>query len=208
MAPAPVRASFDDLVHKKFNCMLVSVRGLVRTADLLSSPVAPDGHLELLMEGGYIDIEVDSRDANALKNLLDEEVEITGAAGRKFDGKMQQVGAKVKVSSFADIKVIKRAGSTAWSLPVTPLNEIVMGSHVRDLSQRLRVHGTITYYQPGSAVVLQNSATSLWVSTETSAPLGIGDVADATGFPDTHDGRLALTHAEMQDSQLRRPCRR
>jgi hypothetical protein len=31
---------------------------------------------------------VDSHDKDALKNLLDADVAITGAAGRKFDGKM------------------------------------------------------------------------------------------------------------------------
>ena len=48
------------------------------------------------MDGGSIDIEVDSCHANALKGLLDAEVEVTGAAGRKLDGKMQQIGAKLR----------------------------------------------------------------------------------------------------------------
>jgi hypothetical protein len=205
--PAPHPATYDDLVHKKLNCRLVSVRGLVRTADLLSSPLAPSGRLQLLMEGGYIDIELDNNNAGTLKSLLDEEVEVTGAAGRKFDGKMQQVGAKVRVTSIADIKVIRRAGASPWSLPVTPLQDIVMGNHVRDLSQRLQVHGTITYYQPGSAVVLQDSTTSLWVSTQTSEPLRVGDIADATGFPDAHDGRVILAYAEVQDRQLQAPVK-
>jgi hypothetical protein len=66
----------------------VRVHGVIRAADLLTSPIIPGGRLQLLMEGGYIDIEVDSHDKDALKNLLDADVEITGAAGRKFDGKM------------------------------------------------------------------------------------------------------------------------
>ena len=203
--PAPVPATFEDLVSKRLNCRLVRVRGVIRAADLLTSPAVPSGHLGLLMEGGYIEVEVDSHDASALKNLLDAYVEITGAAGRQFNGKMQETGAKIKVSSLADIKVLKRADSNPWSLPVTPMDEIVTGTHIRDLTQRVRVHGTITYYQPGSVVVLQDSANSLWVSTQTSEPLQIGDIADATGFPDTHGGRLTLTHAELQDSQLQAP---
>jgi diguanylate cyclase (GGDEF)-like protein len=205
MLPASVPATFEDLVSKRLNCRLVRVQGVIRAADLVTSAVVPSGRLQLLMEGGYIDVELDSHDAGALKNLLDSEVEITGAAGRQFNGKMQETGAKIKVSSLADIKVLKRAGSSPWSLPVTPMDEIVTGTHIRDFTQRLRVHGTITYYQPGSAVVLQNGTGSLWVSTRTSEPLQIGDIADATGFPDTHDGRLTLTRAEIQDSQLQAP---
>jgi diguanylate cyclase (GGDEF)-like protein len=203
--PKPVPATFDDLFSKKINCRLVTVHGVIRTADLVSSQVAPSGHLQLLMEGGYVDIEIVSNDQAALKNLLDAEVEITGAAGRKFDGKMEQTGAKIKVESPADIHVTGRAGADPWALPATPLGEIITGRHVREMSQRLRVHGVITYYQPGSAVVLQDGDQSLWVSTQTSDSLRIGDVADATGFPETRDGLLVLNHAEIQDRRFQAP---
>ena len=188
MLPASVPATFEDLVSKRLNCRLVRVQGVIRAADLVTSAVVPSGRLQLLMEGGYIDVELDSHDAGALKNLLDSEVEITGAAGRQFNGKMQETGAKIKVSSLADIKVLKRAGSSPWSLPVTPMDEIVTGTHIRDFTQRLRVHGTITYYQPGSAVVLQNGTGSLWVSTRTSEPFyrrgnGPGKPVEPTGSP-------------------------
>jgi diguanylate cyclase (GGDEF)-like protein len=203
--PDPVRASFDDLVRREDNCKLVKVHGVVHAADLVYSAIAPSARLELLVEGGYIDLEVESRDESALKALLDAEVEVIGAAGRKFDAKMQQTGVKLKLTSLADIKVLKRAGASPWSLPITPLSGIVTGIHVRDLTQRLRVHGTITYYQPGSAVVLQNGAESLWVSTLSTEPMQIGDVADATGFPETRDGLLILNHAEIQDTRVQAP---
>jgi diguanylate cyclase (GGDEF)-like protein len=203
--PDPVQAGFDDLVRKEDNCRLVKIHGVVHAADLVYSAIVPSAKLQLLVDGGYVDLEIESHDESALKNLLDAEVEVTGSAGRRFDGKMQQTGAKLKVSSLADIKVLKRASASPWSLPITPLSGIVTGVHVRDLTQRLRVHGTITYYQPGSAVVLQNGAESLWVSTVSSDPMQIGDVADATGFPDTHDGLLSLNHAEIQDTRAQAP---
>jgi diguanylate cyclase (GGDEF)-like protein len=205
--PDPIEAGFDDLVRKQDNCKLVRVHGIVHAADLVNSAIAPSAKLQLLVDGGYIDLEVESHDEVALKNLLDAEVEVLGAAGRKFDAKMQQTGVKLKLTSLSDIKVLKRAGASPWSLPITPLSGIVSGVHVRDSTQRLRVHGTITYYQPGSAVVLQNGAESLWVSTLASDPMQIGDVADATGFPETRDGLLALNHAEIQDTRIQEPIR-
>jgi len=203
--PEPMPATFDDLVRTKFMCMLVRVRGVVRTADPMSIQKMAGTRLQMLVEGGYVDVEVESRDAGAIKDLLDAEVEVSGIGGRQFDSKVQQTGVILHVSTFANIKILKRADASPWSLPVLPMDEIITGIHVRDLSQRLRIHGTITYYQPGSGVVLQNGARSLWVSTNTDEPLGIGDVADATGFPDSRNRRLALTHAEIQDSHMRAP---
>jgi diguanylate cyclase (GGDEF)-like protein len=203
--PKPIPASFDDLMGNKINCKYIRVRGVVRTSDLVSSAVDGSGQLQLLMDGGYIDIEVEIQDASLMRGLLDAEVEVTGVAGRIFDGKMQQTGAKIKVSSLAGIEVLKPAGTSPWSLPVTPLDAIMTGYHVRDLSTRLRVHGTITYYRPGAAVVLQSGAKSLWISTQSREPLRIGDVADATGFPDTHGSLLMLNHAEIHDSGVQAP---
>jgi len=49
-------------------------------------------------------------------------------------------------------------------------------------------------------VVLQDGAKSIWVATPARGPLRIGDIADATGFPDLYNGFLVLNHGEIEDS--------
>lgn len=203
--PRPTPATFDDLFSSRLNCRFVRLRGVVRTAYLTARPETPRGHLELLMDGGYIDVELPTDDLAALQSLLDDEVEITGAAGRKFDGKMQQTGAKIKVASLAGIRVLKKSQTNPWTLPLTPLGKVMTGYHVHDAKQRLRIHGTITYYEPGVAVVLQNGSTSLWALVGSSEPMRIGDVADATGFANLHDGHLRLERAQVKDSGIQAP---
>jgi diguanylate cyclase (GGDEF)-like protein len=202
--PKPLQASFDDLIRVRYDAMLVSVRGVVHTADSLGGTGDQTG-LQILTDGGTIEADVDSYSPDAIKDLLDAEVEIAGVASGRFDGKMQQTGILLHVTSFADVKILKRAGASPWSLPVTPPSEILTNYHVNDLSRRLRVQGTITYYRPGSAIVLQSGAKSLWVQTRTHSDLRVGDVVDATGFPNARDGFLTLTGGEVQDSHLRAP---
>jgi diguanylate cyclase (GGDEF)-like protein len=203
--PKPMPATFGQLIRAEDDCMLVSVHAVVRTAELGWSPDSRVTYLQLLMDGGYIDAMIDSSDENALKGLLDAEVEVTGIAGGKFDAKMQQAGVMLHVASLADVKILKRASTSPWSAPITPMNKILAGYHVQDLTRRIRVRGSITYYQPGTAVVLQDGAKSLWIETPARSPLRIGDIADATGFPDAHDGFLALTHGEIQDTHIQAP---
>jgi diguanylate cyclase (GGDEF)-like protein len=204
--PKPIIANFGDLILGQRDCMLVTVRAVVRSAELrvINSNVR-NASLEMLTDRGYIDATVESDDENALKGLLDSEVEVTGVAGGKFDGKMQQTGILLHVSSLADVKVLKRAATGLQSIPVTPFDQILAGYHVQDLTQRVRVHGTITYYEPGSAVVLQSGAKSLWIATPARSSLQVGDVVDATGFPNASEGSLALTHAEIEDSDVQAP---
>jgi diguanylate cyclase (GGDEF)-like protein len=203
--PKPVPATYDDLIRTRRDCMLVSVRGQVLAADPVISSDLHGISLQLLTAGGAVDAAIDSDDTGPLEGLLDAEVEVVGAAAGKFDGKMQQTGILIHVSSWADVKVLKRSAANPASLPVTPMDQIITGYREQVPSQRMRVQGAITYYQPGSSVVLQSGPKSLWVQTHSIAPMRIGDLADATGFPGIHDGFLTLTHGAIQDSRVQAP---
>jgi diguanylate cyclase (GGDEF)-like protein len=205
--PKPVPATFSDLVHAQLDCMLVTVRGVIRAADVVRSrrDSVPSTTLQISTDAGFIEASVDNEDASILKDLLDAEVEITGVAGGTFDDKMQLTGIKLFVPGIANVKILKRVDSSPWSLPVTGMEQILGGYRVNNLTERVRVHGTITYYQPGSTVVLQSGTKSVRVMTETQTPMQIGDLADATGIPDLHDGFLTLAHGEIQDSQIQAP---
>jgi diguanylate cyclase (GGDEF)-like protein len=203
--PKAIPAIFDELIRAERDCMFVSVRAKVRAADLIYSSDVRSTVLQLVTGGGTIEAVVDSDDTSRLEGLLDAEVEISGAVSGKFDGKMQQTGIEVHASSFDNIKILQSAGTSPLSLPVTPMDRILDGYHVQVLSQRIKVHGTVTYYQPSSAIVLQDGAKSLWIQTRSIAPVQVGDVADVTGFPGLHDGFLTLTNGEIEDSHKRDP---
>jgi diguanylate cyclase (GGDEF)-like protein len=196
----PEFASYSGLVHLQYLCRLVMIHALVRSADLRFTGNVRSTYLHMLADEGAIDASVESDDPGPLKDLLDAEVEITGVASATYDNKMQRTGIMLHANTMADVKVLKRAGASPWALPVTPMDTILTDYRVRDLTTRVRVHGTITYYQPGAAVVLQDGARSMWIETQTNHPLQIGDLADATGFPDVHGGFLSLVRGEFLDS--------
>lgn len=205
--PTPTPATFDGLIQANFDSMLVTLHGVIRAADIDQAP-GVDGRsatLRILTDGGFIDAYVTSSDASALPSLLDAQADITGVAGGRFDSKMQMTGAVLHIANLSQIKILKPAAQSPWLQPVTPMNEVFKSYHVQNLSSRVRVHGTVTYYAPGSALVLQNSSTSLWIRTHSYAPLHVGDLADATGFPGVNDGFLELTGSEIQDDNMRAP---
>ena len=134
--PKAAQPTFGQLIRAESDCELVTVHALVRSADLVPdarSPVAA-GFLRMIVEGGPVDANVDTEDESALKNLLDAEVEITGAVSGHFDNKMQLTGVLLHVQSLDGVKVLKRAGSDPWSLPVTPMDRIITGYRLNDFS--------------------------------------------------------------------------
>jgi diguanylate cyclase (GGDEF)-like protein len=205
--PKPAPATYEEMVRVQCDNEFVTVHGVVHSADLtkLTNSNVLSARVLMVVDGGAIEVHVDTDDEKALKDLLDAEVEITGIVEGKFDGKWQLTGIGLDVSSLENIKIIHRAGAGPWSLPVTPMDKILGGYHVHNLSQRMLVHGVITYYQPGSTVVLQSGDKSLWISTRTSAPLRIGDQADATGFPGVLNGFLILNQGEIRDNLIPAP---
>jgi diguanylate cyclase (GGDEF)-like protein len=53
--------------------------------------------------------------------------------------------------------------------------------------------------------VLQDGRKSLWINTNTRNPLRVGDLADATGFPDAHNFLSTLSDGEVKDSLVDTP---
>jgi diguanylate cyclase (GGDEF)-like protein len=179
--PKPLQPSFEQMIRAETDCKLVTVRGVIRSADL--EPDDPTStlrftYLRMLVDGGPMEVIVDSDDESALKGLLDAEVQVTGAISGHFD---------------------------PWSLPVTPMDRIIAGYRANDSSQRMHVRGTITYYQFGAALVLQDGPRSLWIKTDSRNFLQVGDVADAIGFPTVENGFLTLTQAEIHETSTRAP---
>ena len=201
----PVPATYDQLIRSERDCMLVTVRAKVQSADPVMSAGQLTTNMRLLSDGGLIEVYVKSGDRKFLNPLLDSEVEVVGVATARFDGKMQQIGVGLAVRSLDDIKVIKRPERDPWTLPLTEMDQVLNTYHVKNSSGRVRVHGTITYYQAGSAIVLQNGHKSLWIMTTMEEPLQVGYEADVTGFPDAHFGFLTLVGGEVQEKGAYRP---
>jgi len=203
--PAPVPATYRQLIRADYDCMRVAVHALVRSANLVSYGKVVNIYLELQMDGGSIDTTVNSTDGSVLKQLLGAEVEVAGSAAGKFDSKMQLTGIVLEVPDISDVKILKPAPSSPAALPFTPMDDIIAHSFVQDQSERVRVQGTITYYLPGAAVVLQSGLKSLWIETKNEQTLNIGDRATASGFPAVRNGLLTLTSAQVEDSYQRSP---
>ncbi|SPE30677.1 putative Diguanylate cyclase [Candidatus Sulfotelmatomonas gaucii] len=202
--PTPKHPTFEQMIRGETDCQYVTVRAIIRSADTTPDPRSPVPtiYLKMLVDGAPADANVDSDNQQAINDLLDAEVEITGTVSGHFDNKMQQTGILFHIQSLDGVRILKRAGSDPWLLPVMPMDRVITGYKDIDQSQRMRVQGTITYYQPGSALVLQDGSHSLWIGTKSYSPMRIGDRAEAIGFPDVQNGFLFLIRSEVRDSSI------
>lgn len=200
LPPAPAKADFRRLIRAELDCQRATVRGFVRSANLINDAGNSTLYLQLQMSGGTVDAVIPRHGPVDLASLLDAEVEVTGAVAGRFDRKLQITGILMQVPSTSDLKIIRRASIAPNDLPITPMDQILTGYEVQNTTKRVKVTGTITYYEPGSTLVLQSGDRSLLVTTQFEQPVKIGDLATVSGFPDVQNGSLLLTGGAIDDT--------
>lgn len=190
--PDPLPVTIQPLMRADYDCRWVKVRGTVILAEMGTTSGHPMTHLVLGMDGGTADIVMDSNDAAQLEGLLDAEVEMTAVAGETFDGKMQQTGVRLHVPSFAYVRVLKRSAIDPWSVPLTSMDKVLRGFNDRNLTPRVRVEGTLTYYHPAELAILQEGDQSIPVHVSQIDRLDLGEKVEAIGIPDEENRLLSL----------------
>ncbi|MGA2049599.1 MAG: GGDEF domain-containing protein [Terracidiphilus sp.] len=203
--PPPVPASFVDLVNARLDSQYVTVHGVVRSAEMQRSSGYVVTAIELLTDGGYMGIAMDNSDPAKLDGLLDAEVQISGVASGRFDGKMQETGVLIHTPDFSYVRLLARAPVDAWNTPVFRMDEVLKTLNSQDLTKRVRVQGTITYYYPKSMAILQDGNRSIRVLTPGINPLSVGDRADAIGIPFIENGFLTLKLGQVRSTGAAAP---
>jgi diguanylate cyclase (GGDEF)-like protein len=198
--PPPIPETYRNLIRGQADCLYVTVQGTVRSAVMQLSSGHSVTQIELRMDGGYASVIMDNSDASKLKGLLDAEVEISGVASGRFDGKMQQTGVLIHTPGFSSVRIISAPTVDAWAVPATPMDEVLSALDTREFTRRVRVQGILTYYQPASMAILQDGSRSIRVLTSAINPLHVGDRAEAIGIPFVDDGFLTLKLGQIRST--------
>src|SRR5271155_383043 len=147
--PVPETATFPELMSGRWDCAYVSITGTIRSATMQQTIGQPFLLLEVLMDGGYVDVHLERAQGLDLQSLLDAKVTLTGVSGGAFDGKFQLVGAKIYLDSPADLRVFAPAAADLEALPLTQIDRVMGGYNIEELSKRVRVRGSVTLYERG-----------------------------------------------------------
>lgn len=191
-------AGFADLIDSKFDGVLVKVKGRIISATRDSGSVYSDLRFHLKVPDGMIEGEISYPGDLRAEQLLDAEVEMAGVAGGAFDSKMQMGGVWLDIDSPDQVKIVHPAAADAWSAPAMPLDQVIHAYRLGDASNRVRISGTLTYYEPGSVAVIENNGNSMLLSTGTTEPIQAGTEVEAIGFPEITDDSVWMNHAELR----------
>ena len=196
--PAPEPAQFKDLIQSKFDSHLVRVSGHVLAAAMDQETPSPGMRIQIQMPQGMVESRIAHPGFLKAADLLDNDIELTGVAGGAFDSRMQMAGVWIDVYSASDLKVLHRRTVDPWDLPVIPMDQVISAYRSSNESQRVKIAGTLTYYEPGALVVIERDGLAILVETDSTFVIHSGTQVEATGYPDIVNGNIRLSHGQLR----------
>jgi diguanylate cyclase (GGDEF)-like protein len=195
--PVAHPATYRELMEGDWDCQNVLLRGVIRSANLEIQGIHIVAQLEVLVAGGLVQLYVQDYRGLDLTGLIDAEVEFSGIVGAHFNAQWQLMRPVIYLSSGQELKVLQRPQVRARELPLSRIDDVMQKKYVLDSSERVRVRGTVTFYEPGISLVLEHDGQSLPMTTRQIDPIPLGSVVDAVGFPDDHEYGPALEEANI-----------
>lgn len=185
--PKPRPATFGALINGIIDCDFVHMEGVVRSSTIQKQNGTPFLLLEIVADGGPIRVHVLHFEGIDPNTFLDATISFSAASGKTFDGKFEPVGVKLYVDQVSSIHVVSRSTVQPGELPLSPFQHVAQTYSATGGGERLRVRGTVTLYDPGEMLVLDNAGSTLLVNTHQDEPIPLGQVVDVTGFSDYSD---------------------
>jgi diguanylate cyclase (GGDEF)-like protein len=196
LAP-PREEGFRELMSGREDCRSVLIRGTIRSANPKPGSAKDMAQLMVQIPGGTVRVYVEDARGLDLEALIDTEVEASGVAGGIFNGRFQLMQTVLYSTDPSQLKVLRAARVRPQDLPYTAIGEVLPTRFLDDQTERVRVQGTVTFYEPAHMVVIQHNGESLLAETHEVKPVALGEVVDVTGFADGNDAGPKLNEAQI-----------
>ncbi len=176
--PAPKTKSFESAIQGREDCRWLELGGIVQHI----ASGAGDSLLTLALGPNTYEAHVPAS-PQALKYLIDAEVQLRGACGAMFNSRNQLLGIRMFVPGIEYIRVLSAATPDPFALPPTPIADLLRFSNGKRLGHRVRLRGIVTYPGRSGPAWVQDLSGGIMLQDHDGGELTAGDLVDVAGFP-------------------------
>ena len=188
--PVPLQPTFEQMASTELDSQWIEVEGIVRAATLDEGRPA----LEVSISGGSVLARISGMPQRAAMDLVDARVRIRGNCGAVYNDRNQSVGVRLYVPGVEQISVIEPRSADPYNLPIRPIAEL-LGFNLGQISgHRVRIRGTVTFQAPGQALVVVDNTEGVYISTQQSTSVPVGEQVDVLGFVEPGEYTNILQH--------------
>ncbi|MGO4883397.1 MAG: diguanylate cyclase domain-containing protein [Bryobacteraceae bacterium] len=143
--------------------------------------------------------------AASLAPLVDAEVRVQGVCGALFNGRRQLLGIQMFAPGAECIRVVRTPSPDPYSMPPTPISDLMKFSSASVLGHRVRVRGTVTYPSLTGPTWVRDATGGVMIRDHQSEALAAGDLVDVVGFPEIDGFSPVLRGAQVRRAQSGSP---
>lgn len=179
--PDPKPATFQQLATGQEDSQFVQVSGTVRSVRLEET----SGYkvLELATGGGRLAVYVKEILLAPPHGLVGSVARVNGVCSTIFNRQRQLFNIRLVVPRATDIQVETPVLEDPFKRPTRPIRSLLQFAPQGSYGSQVKVTGTVSLQQPGTAVYIQNAEDGLSVRTRQATQLEPGDVIEVLGFP-------------------------
>ncbi|TLD68243.1 sensor histidine kinase [Phragmitibacter flavus] len=212
--PAPIEATYEDLLSGRYHYQWVSIQGIVRsihtavTTDINPTTLPSNATanaakqrttMRVAMGSRIVEIRLNDPPPNS-DELIDSTVHITGLASGAINDRRQLLQPYLWPHDSNAIKILEPAPDPT-QLPTLPATDLLTFRPTgRSTGHRVRMSGTILAAFPDGRLFLRDDTASFAVNlatTTTTDPLHPGENIEILGFPEMERFSAALADAQL-----------
>ena len=190
----PPQVTLTELLTGTEDGQWVEVEGVVHAIQESGKNI----HLELALSDGLITATTIKEPGADYASLVDAKIVLRANAAPQFNHQRQLTGAQLNFPDLSVVRVEEPAPAHVFTLPVTPLKQLLRYSPDQAQHHRVRVLGTVSLAWPGRLLCIQNGSRGLCAQAGQTNPLHSGELADVIGFPQIGHFTPTLTQARYQ----------
>lgn len=172
--------SYEELATGTEDSQFVGITGIVRAVRRLEN--SQFYQVEIATGGGRLLVYVKDLPVSRPDELLDSTVRVRGVCSTQFNHQRQLFAIRLMVPRPEDLKIEIPATKEPFNTPVRTIGSLLQFTPQETYGHRVKVAGTVIYYEPGTVMFLQDASHGVEVQTRKKLDLKLGDQVEALGF--------------------------
>jgi signal transduction histidine kinase len=178
--PTPKTADYERLASGTEDSQFVEIAGIVRSVQLHE---ASQHHLiEIATGGGRLSVYARQLPVKRTEDLLDSTVRVRGVCSTQFNHRRQLFAIRLMVARPEDLVIEQPTPTQPFGIAARPIGSLLQFAPQETYGHRVKVAGTVIYYEAGQALFVQDGEQGVEVQTRALEPLQLGDRVEALGF--------------------------
>ena len=207
--PAPKPVTYEQMASGMDDSQFVEITGTVRSVQQLED-ASQLYMIELATGSGRLTVYARQLPVAQAESMVDSDVRARGVCSTKFNHQRQLFAVRLMVPQVEDLVVESPAPEDPFAVTARTIGSLLQFNPLETYGHRIKVSGTVIYFEAGRKIVLQDGNHGVEVQTQRHNSLALGDHVEALGFVSQGDYTPAMQDAiyrKISDGQPVQPAR-